>query len=243
MPLSALREAAGLGHEAAEAACAAVGVPALDGSEAVATCASRPQLCQLGELLGAVIPRSGELLGDAGIAGALPCLAPGSDGNGDGLGDPRGTGKRAGVCQKALGKAAGKLLSRALDAGGRCEGAVLGCLQTRPGDASCLADAEASCAREEEKLAAAEDKLLATIEKKCGEKSGQPLVALDDLLASAGLGFAGTAARCSALGIPELDSRDAVAACLVAEHHCREGQIREAATPRSRELLGLGGAP
>jgi len=239
VPIDALKDAAGLGHAAAQGACAAVGVPALATAADISACTTRRQQCQVGGLFGAVVPRAAELLGDAGIAPSVPCLAAGSDGGGLGLGDPKGAGKRAASCQKALGKAAGKLLSRALDAGGRCEGAVLGCVQG--GDGSCLTRAASSCAKEQSKLAAAEDSLLGAIERKCGEKKGSPLVSAEDLLAPAGLGFDGATTRCAALGIDPLDSRAAVGACLVAENQCRERQVREAATPRNLELLTLGG--
>jgi hypothetical protein len=242
LPLEALLDAAGLGHAAAAAACASVGVSSLTSAADIAACATRRQRCQLSGLIGAATPRASELLSAAGIADALPCALPGADGLGAGLGDPKGAGKRAVSCQKALGKAASKLLGQTLAATSRCEAASLACVQRDPGDASCVAKAESVCVKELGKLEAAEAKLQAALDKKCGEKKGEPLVALEDLLADIGLGFSAGAERCGALGIPALDSRDAVGACLVAENQCRAEKLGEAATPRSRELLTLGGA-
>jgi hypothetical protein len=241
LPIDALLDATGLGHAAAGAACASVGVTSLASASDLAACSTRRQLCQLGGLIGAATPRTGELLAAAGVAESLSCLGGGADGGGLGLGDPKGAGQRALSCQKAVGKAANKLLGQTLSAKNRCEAAALACVQRAPGDAGCLAKASSLCSKEQGKLASAEAKFQQALDKKCGDKKGQPLVALEDLLADAGLGFGAGAERCDALGTPALDSRDAVGACLVAENQCRAGKLGAAASPRSFELLTLGG--
>ncbi|MDH3684901.1 MAG: hypothetical protein OEP95_01675 [Myxococcales bacterium] len=234
LPIESLLDAAGLGFGAEAGACAAVGVPELTSASDVATCAVRRQQCQAGEWFGALTPRGAELLGDAGVAGAVPCLRSVADGGGSGLGDPKGAGRRAFACQKALGKAGAKLLGAALDAEGRCTGAVLACVQGSPGDAACLAKVGSKCAKEDARLASAEAKLAQTFDKKCGE--------VGDLLATAGLGFEAAALRCEELSTPPLDSGDAIGQCLVAESVCRAGQLGGAASPRALELLNLVGA-
>jgi len=241
LPIDAILDAAGLGHEATAAPCSSLGVTSLGSASDVAACATRRQLCQLGGLVSAATPRASELLVASGVGNAISCLSAGADGAGAGLGDPKGAGKRAVSCQKAVAKAAGKLLGQTLAAAGRCEAASLACVQRQPGDGACLVRAGSVCAKERQKLASSEAKLQAALDKKCGDKKGQPLVALEDLLADAGLGFGAGAERCEAFGVPVLDSRAAVGACLVAENQCRAGKLGAAATPRSLELLTLGG--
>lgn len=66
-------------------------------------------------------------------------------------------------------------------------------------------------------------------------------LAIGDLLAPAGLGFDVRTSRCAGLGVASLDTTANVAACLVHEIACRVDQLLEIQTPRTMELLGLGG--
>jgi hypothetical protein len=48
--------------------------------------------------------------------------------------------------------------------------------------------------------------------------------------------------RCSALGVPGLDSLDDINECVVREHVCRAQQVLTSEMPRTHELLQMGGA-
>src|SRR6185369_11732881 len=101
--------------------------------------------------LSVAIPRARELMLAMGRNPdvELPCLDPGSNGNGQGLGD---LGKPALKCQKGITKASLKLGSTIAKALQKCVDLGVACLQLKNADPACLAKAEAKCQKLSDKV-------------------------------------------------------------------------------------------
>ncbi len=146
--------------------------------------------------------------------------------------------KLASKCQQAISKANGKLLGQRLKQLAACSNAVLGCLQTAPGDAKCLTKASAKCTKQLGAPGAPDpvgDKVETAVVKKCGA------VALADLLDDAVLGFANAAARCADLGVQPLATVADVAHCLRLAHAATSEATYGVELPRASELAAQGG--
>ncbi len=87
------------------------------------------------------------------------------------------------------------------------------------------------------KIPGLEGALTAALAKSCG---AAPLN-VGDLLADAGLGLGARTSTCAGLGVATLDTTADVAVCLTRAIACRVDQLLDVETPRTQELLGLGG--
>lgn len=234
---SDLLDVAGLGFAAEAAACGDAGVAPLGSAGDVAECLVRRHACAVERLLGLEDPRMHELLGLAGIdPAAYGCVAVGADGGGTGLGDAA-RGKVLTRCEKAIEMVSGAYVKQRLATLQTCIGNVAKCVQQKPGDDGCVAKAQAKCAKLGARLDGPKGpaaKAQAAIAKACaGDVAG--------VLAATGLGEGGSAAYCSALGVPALGSVDDVATCLLLDHRCRVAGLLDESIPRAAELLSRGG--
>jgi hypothetical protein len=163
-----LRDQAGLGYGTLEAQCqlGAVGDTAAD----VAACVVAEYECRAEVLFERQVPRAKELMALAGVPQVdidrFACLAH-HPGTGADLDDPKGRGKAVQKCQDAVTKAAVKLATTELKGQGKCLDKLYKCVQTKPGDAGCLAKADGACDKEQAKIAKARTKLDSTIDRKC----------------------------------------------------------------------------
>lgn len=160
---------------------------------------------------------------------------PPADGAGAGLPDPKTLGKAALKCQKALGKAGTKLAAAKLKRLHACAQGAFGCLQSKPGDAACVAKAGAKCGKTLAAVAADRAKAAGTVTKACSP----PALEATDLRAESGLGFAFEEELCAERGVAALDSVADVAACVAATSECRADALFAAESPRAAELLAL----
>ncbi len=239
--------AAGLGFGNAVAVCATPSSAAL--LAAVTSTIADEHRCRTVQLFTTDVPRANELLSTGGVdLSALPCLVAGAQGGNLGLGKPAGVLKAVVGCQRGIGTAGARFVKQVLDAEQRCSEAVAQCVQTKPGDAKCLAKAQGVCRRVTSKLyqgpKSREAKLKATIARACGTTTPgkAPRVALADLRSVLGIGYDTLVPSCAALGVSGLASIDDVSECLVREHVCRADQLLTSQTPRAHELLAIGGA-
>ncbi|MCC6848815.1 MAG: DNRLRE domain-containing protein [Deltaproteobacteria bacterium] len=239
--------ATGLGFAGDVAACATPQSAAL--LSAVTSAIAEAHRCRTVQLFTTDVPRAHELLGAGGVdLSALPCLAAGAQGGNLGLGKPAGVAKAVVGCQRGIGAAGARFVKQVLDAEQRCAETVAQCIQTRPGDAKCLARARGVCRKVTSKLyqgaQSREAKLKAAIARACGSTAPgkAPRVALGDLRSVLGLGYDTLQPGCAALGVAGLASIGDVSECLVREHVCRADQLLTSQTPRAHELLGIGQA-
>jgi len=234
---ASLLAAEGLGFAAEAEACARRGLASIATLADVAECVRRQQTCAAERVLGSAVPRAIELLdlGGFDLATELGCLPNGADGAGGAVAPEKAKALRK--CDGAIQKATSKLLAARRKAGDNCGAAVFSCIQTKPGDAACVAKAGPKCAKAFATLTKLEGDFAAAIDKACGAAPLAP----GDLLASAGLGVAALGGRCTDLGVPSLATVAGVSACVAREVACRADQLLESTTPRSVELLGLGG--
>ena len=232
-----LLAAEGLGFDGQAEACGARGLGAVATVGDVADCVRLQQTCAAERVLGSAVPRAGELLALGGfdLATELACLPSGADGAGGAVAAARAKAIRK--CDVAIQKATSKLLAGRRKAGDACGAAVFTCVQTKPGDASCVSKAGAKCTKSLATLTALETDFAATVGEACGATSVEPA----DLLATEGVGAAALTERCAALGVPGLATAADFAACVERQVACRADQLLESATPRLAELLGLGG--
>ncbi|MCC6849054.1 MAG: exo-alpha-sialidase [Deltaproteobacteria bacterium] len=175
-------------------------------------------------------------------ATATPTAAPGGSGGPTASATPRpaptfagslagaARAKAAVACQRALFKAGAQVVGARLGKLGGCARAVHRCVQTRPGDGACLAKAGTRCRNALAALATTDEKQSVGVRRRCGGN-----VPLADLLAPAGLGYAGTA--CGA----EAESLDDLLVCVIGAHACASSGILAILQPRVKELLRLPG--
>ncbi len=237
-----LRNVVGLGFAGEDAPCLADGASTPTTIAEVARCVQRGHACRADELLAFESPRAAELLTLVGRdAGALACLVPGIDGGGLGVGDAA-RAQAVERCGKAVQIAGAKFARATTKTVAKCARALEGCVFDQGSAAPpCLAGAEAACAKAIGLLArpvtGIEARLAASIAKGCAS------VPFADVLAPSGLGYAAVASTCTGLGVPTLDSANALAGCVGRQHECRVEQWLERETPRLRELIRLGGTP
>jgi hypothetical protein len=171
--------------------------------------------------------------GDGLIDRADPdCPAP-ADGGGQGIGGA--AGRDLARCALALRKAGPRYAGRRVLRLQKCVAAASKCVQRKPGDGACLDRAGATCAKERAAFGLDESVVVAAVEKSCGG------LALADVRAAAGLGFAAEDAPCLSEGAAAPATIADLAACLQRGHACRADQIVGFEAPRAAELLALVG--
>ncbi len=233
---SEIRDAVGLGYLGEASGCAELGIASVDDAADAGACLVAQHACIAARLVGLEAPRARELLTLAGVdaPSVLACAFAPANGDGGGLGT---NGKVAFACEQALRKAGAKLVAGTLRAAQKCANAVVVCQQRKPDDAACLPKTRTACPKAIAKLADLETALTTSVSKKCDV----PALAFAELLGSTGAGFQSQAALCAALGVPVLDSTDALAACVIRQHRCLAKQLLERQLPRLEELLETGG--
>jgi CSLREA domain-containing protein len=231
-----LLDATGLGFEHEVEACGERGLGDVATLADVAECVTRQHVCAAARLLGAAVPRARELLVLGGFDPAtdLGCFATGANGGGTAIAPEKRKPLRK--CDGAIQKAASKLQSGRAKAAEACGAAVFTCVQTKPGDASCVTKAGGTCTKALAALPKLTSGFAATIAKACGA----PL-APADLLAPEGLGASALADTCARFGVASLATVADVSTCLERKIACDVDQQIQSATPRLGELLDLGG--
>jgi hypothetical protein len=157
-----------------------------------------------------------------------------SDGGGAGVGDPA-RAKLVVQCAAALQKAGAKAASARLKTLQACVGRLGTCVQKKPDDPHCLAKAGTGCTKALAALARAADKARTAAVTRCDTLS------TDELRAVSGLGFGTETTFCADRGVATLASADDVARCVLADHGCVADRLVALETPRTAELLTLGG--
>jgi hypothetical protein len=160
------------------------------------------------------------------------CPAP-ADGGGLGISGPVGVDLER--CALGLRKAGARYGTRRLARLQKCVAAASKCVQRKPGDASCLAKAGATCAKERAAFATDESILANAIDGACGA------VAIADLRAATGLGFAAEDVPCVVEGGAAPATLADLAACVQRGHACRADALLGFEAPRALELLELAG--
>src|SRR5262245_26227509 len=103
------------------------------------------------------------------LASAPPIVDPAcaADGAGPGLAAPSAANAAA-KCQRAITEAGVGFVKAKLQSMAACSSGILGCIQSKPGDASCLAAAQATCEHSlSVTIPALEAKFSDTIAKSC----------------------------------------------------------------------------
>ncbi len=171
--------------------------------------------------------------GDGDVDRADAECAPPADGGGQGIAG--GAGAALERCVLGLRKAGDRYGARRLARAQKCLAAATKCVQRKPGDASCLDHASLVCAKERSAFASDEAALAAGVQGACGA------VAIADLRAASGLGFAGEDVPCVTDGAAAVASAADLAACVQRGHACRADALAGFAAPRAGELLALAG--
>jgi hypothetical protein len=145
--------------------------------------------------------------------------------------------KSATKCQGAIGKAGVSFLSARLKELDTCTNGILKCVQTKPGDAGCVAKASAKCQALQGAAAAARAKLLAAVQSKCGGA----IVSSTDLRGGTGLGYDALDDDCEVeLGHAPANVAD-VAECIARRYACDSSGIYGTQAPRAGELQRFAG--
>lgn len=152
-----------------------------------------------------------------------------------GLADPVAA-KAAVKCQAAVAKARSAAQAARTKTLAACGGKLAACVQTKPGDAGCLAKGTAFCAKEKGKLVGADQKLAGAIGKACGG------LATGDLLGAAGVGAAGASVACAGLGATSVTDLASFVACQLDAMACTAADVAEGQQPRLLQLLTLAGS-
>jgi hypothetical protein len=140
-------------------------------------------------------------------------------------------------CHKSITTAARVLAGKRLKALDVCASAVLKCVQTKPGDLTCITKAEDKCAGQLAKIAKAEAKFADKVESKCGET-----VPPADLLSPNGLDYGSLAAECNSRFLVDPVDAASIGECIARQHACQDERLLETENPRVAELLRLAGA-
>lgn len=135
-------------------------------------------------------------------------------------------------CHVLLERTGTKVAGKALKALAICTNGVFKCVETKPGDAHCLAQARERCAEELQAHAAAAATLVNTVVRKCG--SGSEVA---DLLDPAGLGMQRLVDDCHDRFGLDLATLADVGTCLAREHVCAVDRMLALAMPRAASLL------
>lgn len=173
--------------------------------------------------------------GDQLVDRADPDCPPGADGGGLGLVDVS-AGKALDKCGKSMQAAGAAYAKRRLGRLGKCLDAAFACVQTKPGDAACLAKAGAGCGKSFGALPGDRAKLVAAITKACGSP-----VDTVDLTGARGLGWSAEDAACANVGAGAPATLGAIAECVAARHDCHVDEAVSFAAPRAAALLTLAG--
>jgi hypothetical protein len=242
-----LCRAEGLGFASTLEVCATPQSPVL--LSALTSAIAEEHRCRTVQLFTANVPRATELLSSGGVdLSVLPCLVDGTAGGTLGLGKPAKVVKAVVACQRGIGTAGARFVKQILTAEQRCTEAMAQCIQTKPGDAKCLAKAQKICRTVTAKLytgaQSREAKLRAAIARACGTTAvgKAPRVAVDDLRSLLGIGYDTLDEACAGFGVDGLSTLENVTECLVRQHVCRADQLLTSQTPRAHELLSAGGA-
>jgi hypothetical protein len=171
----------------------------------------------------------GDQLVDRADAADCPALA---NGTGAGIGDTS-RGKALFKCHKAIEKAGLAFGNKRLKAELACLVPAFACIQTKPGDAACLAKANAKCDALAPKAIADHAKLIALVSKACGDAA----ISDADRDAATGLGFMAEEAACADEGSPTNETIAGLASCLANQHVCHTNRTLSAVVPRARELM------
>ncbi|MCC6849425.1 MAG: CSLREA domain-containing protein [Deltaproteobacteria bacterium] len=171
--------------------------------------------------------------GDGAVDRVDASCPPRADGAGAGVGDAA-RGKLVARCAAALQKAGAKTGEARARALRGCVARLAACVQKKPGDAACAAEAGDACDAALATLAPGVAKARATIVARCEALTGA------ELFGSTGLGWSAEAGRCAELSVAPLAGTDDVARCLLAEHACTTDRLIALETPRLAELFALG---
>jgi hypothetical protein len=117
-----------------------------------------------------------------------------------------------------------------------CVGAVLKCVQTKPGDGGCLDKARESCEEQLDAAAAEDAHLIDVVARKCGSD-----LTVEDILDPLGLDFGKLAKECQdefGVAITDLTS---VGTCLAKQHACELERMYAVEAPRAASLLEVAG--
>ncbi len=117
-----------------------------------------------------------------------------------------------------------------------CVGAVLKCVQTKPGDAGCMDKARKSCEDQLDAAAAADTELLDVVARKCGSD-----LAVEDLLDPLGLDFGKLAKECEDEHGVKITDIASVGTCLAKQHACEIERMYAVEAPRAASLLEVAG--
>lgn len=145
-------------------------------------------------------------------------------------------GPAAGRCQAAVVEAGAALVGRQIADLGRCAATMLACVERLPNDPTCLDAAAARCERRLAHLARGREKVARLVASRCGDVAPEVLVGPD------GLGFAGLAAVCPALGTGRGDA-GVVGTCVAGLLRCEGERLAAILAPRAGELLRVAGIP
>ena len=157
---------------------------------------------------------------------------PLANGGGAGIGDVT-RGKALFKCHKAIEKAGLAFGSKRLKRAYACLLPAFTCVQTKPGDAACLAAANAKCDKQAPGAIADQAKVVALISKACADT----LISDADRDAETGLGFMPEEDACAAEGSPTNETIGGLATCLATQHVCHTNRTLSAVIPRARELM------
>jgi len=158
-----------------------------------------------------------------------PTATPTPSGPPVGLVDPKAA-QAALRCQKTFLSAAAKLVTSRVKRLDACTTRVLGCVQTKPGDATCLAAATIACTKGFAKLAGDEVTMRASVARACAGLSAA------DRGSAAGLAFDAQAGPCAGIG----DAGE-LGGCVATASRCDADTLMTAAAPRSGELVRVAG--
>ncbi len=226
-----LRAVEGLGFDSLASVCAELGV-GVNGSAEIATCVARSHGCRSDRLLGVQMPRGGELIASAGLAGQLGselgCL-PSRAGGGGTAGSFAGAAEK---CATAIRKSARSFVNTELGMLGKCLTSIFACEQAKPGGfAACVVKAGPKCRKAVAGLGQARQKLAGAVQKTCGTLS------FPTLAAASGVHLDALTADCETRGVTLVSVGD-YAQCLTRHHECEVDAMLRVQVPRMDQLLG-----
>ncbi len=146
-----------------------------------------------------------------------------------GLGDAA-EARAADTCQRALAKSSLAFTRTTLAALGRCTSAVQRCVQSSPGEVTCIPKARASCLKATGAIATAATKMTSAASRRCTD--------IAQVIEPLGLGYADLAADCIAHGDPA-DDVAGLTGCIAKRLRCAAEGLLQLEMPRAWELLSL----
>jgi hypothetical protein len=241
VPSAELSSTSGLGFANVTDRCAADFNGAVTDVSSAVACVQTEHTCVFSQLAGAQMPRSHELLGlCSSLPGTFGCI-PDHGANGGSLADAT-LAKSLLKCEAAIQKAASAFVVTNLTTLEKCIDVVFTCVQTKPGDDTCIhtqdskAKAETTCSKLATKSQTAEAKVKPAIDKAC---AGVSMSALFD---ANGANIGALVATCATYGVT-LATLDDYVECLSREHECLTEELGRFAAPRADALLDLVGIP